>query len=72
MPVFACNYLTAGISSNPVITKDHQRMLFDLPSTKQFLCFRVFSPQDPLDQLQLHCKRRKGAPFSSTRLGSTG
>lgn len=71
MAVSACNYLTAGISSNPAIRKDHQHMLFDLPCTEMFLYFGVFLPQDRLDQLQLHSKRRKGAPFPSVRLGPT-
>lgn len=72
MAVSACNYLTAGISSNPAIRKDHQHMLFDLPCAERFLRFKVVLPQDHLDQLQLDCKRRKRAPFLSVRLESTG
>lgn len=52
MAVSACNYLTAGISGNPAITKDHQHMLFDLSWTERFQCFSVFLHQNYLDQLQ--------------------
>lgn len=46
------SYLTAGISANPAIRKDHQHMLFDLSRTERFQCFSVFLHQNHLDQLQ--------------------